>query len=117
MARINKKAKDPHRSSPDIFDQEALEDPIGVNSNNVGENVVCINNNDTTNTTTTPTKKQKTDTVDDSNAASASASVIESAAVEAPAEITIEETLPTEEQLAVSTYQISMFLTLFLCCY
>jgi hypothetical protein len=43
--------------------------------------------------------------------------VIESAAVEAPAEITIEETLPTEEQLSVSTYQICMFLTLFLCCY
>jgi len=92
------------------------------------------NANETTNTTTTPNKKQKTNTVINSNAASASASVsiavvkesstiaennlvIERAAVEVPAEITIEQTLPTEEQLAVSTYQISMFLTLCLCYY
>ena len=92
------------------------------------------NANETTTTTTTPNKRQKTDTFVDSNAASASASVsiavvkesstiaennlvINRAAVEVPAEITIEQTLLTEEQLAVSTYQISMVLALCLCCY
>jgi hypothetical protein len=41
-----------------------------------------------------------------------------SAPVGTPADIdiTIEQKLPTKEQLAVSTYQINMFLHLFLCC-
>ena len=51
----------------------------------------------------------------ESNNKAATNMVNESASVEAPADITIEQTLPIEEQLAVSTYQISVFLNLFLC--
>jgi hypothetical protein len=109
-----KRSKDKSPSAPQATDASAIE------------------------TTTTPTKRPKRDASnndqpiinDNGNTASASASiaadtesstkasanmVIEGAAVEAPADITIVQQIPIEEQLAVSTYQISMFLTLFLC--
>ena len=51
----------------------------------------------------------------ESNNKAATNMVNESTVVEAPADITIEQTLPIEEQLPVSTSQISVFLNLFLC--